>query len=585
MKLFIEKLRLNPYIDSKDFFAALNDDDKEIFLASIFDIFTQKNIIFSKFLESHPYFESYLLKQNLAPFNLTFLQDDMNVIYAAMRQSQDFLPSIIYKENIDSKNIINIIAFEPFSSSFRNNIAGKILQNLDCNLQFFLAKQSFLNEIKNIIDMQKMAEINELDEDLLESLLILAQKFSASDIHLTMQNSQNSLDSNTDSACFFRINGNLVHFLNLHNDLFFKLSKKLKLLCKVNINDKEMPQDGHFKSSGEFKNIKSLQQDIRISFLPTLKGESIVLRVPSINTTFHDLDKLEMSRDVMLSLKKNLSAKSGLIIISGPTNSAKTTLLYACLRHLNSGTRKILSVEDPIEQEISGIAQCEVNKNENLSFANALKYILRQDGDVIMVGEIRDKETLELALKAALSGHLVLASIHANSCVSSIARMLDLNAQKSLLDSVLKCVISQRLVKTLCPYCKEQKGKFFVPKGCYKCYYQGFGMRKLLQEMIDFRGLDSSIESSDNFIESSLLESSGEIHANLESSLESNTNPNKDSITLTPKKLENLESKIDYVLSLQDSKKITKPYFSKSLQAQAKQLYNDGFISYEESLL
>ncbi|MWV62548.1 general secretion pathway protein GspE [Helicobacter saguini] len=543
MKLFIEKIRANPYLDSKKFFTTLNDDDKKIFLDSLFDIFKQKSIIFSNFLESHPYFENYIIKQDLTPFNLAFIDDSINVMYACMRCKQDFLPSVIFEDIIDSKKIMCVISFEPFSSNFRNNIAMKLREHYAKEIHFFIARKSFLSEINNVIQMQKMAENNELDENFLESLFVLAQKFNASDIHLILdKNTSNTLKYEQNATCLFRINGNLLHFLNIHDNLFHKLSKKLKLLCKIDINDKQIPQDGHFKYEKIPNSNKEsyFKNDIRISFLPTLNGESLVLRIPANKQRFHTFKNLNMIENHLKLLKTNLLAKSGLIIISGPTNSAKTTLLYACLRHLNNGSKKILSIEDPIEQEIAGVAQSQVNRNENLTFANALKYVLRQDGDVIMIGEIRDDETLDLSLKAALSGHLVLASIHASDCISSISRMLDLNAQKGLLESVLKCVISQRLLKTLCPFCKEKIDGKFVAKGCNKCYFQGFGERKLIQEMLDFRNTNNALLCDYNDFKE--------------------------------------------ISTILDSKN-KKAYFSQSLQEQANALYTQGIIPYEETLL
>lgn len=507
---FLNTLNINPYTDSKAHFSTLNTSDKELFLDVIFDIFAQNsnNLVFSKFLKSHPQFENYVINKNLDGFNLGMLKDDTNVLYACMRATQDIMPNVLYHTIFGGKNVSCILAREPFSPSYRNNMKDRLK---GAKMLFFVADNDFLLQVKDMLDMQKNALDNKLNEDLLESLLLLAKKFMASDIHFTLECDELSVKS----SCLFRINGNLVHFLDLHSDLFLKLSKKLKLLCKININDAEIPQDGHFNEM-ELSSIDS-KNDIRISFLPTINGESIALRIPLDNKKFITLENLNIHSDILLNLKKNLLAKSGLLIISGPTNSAKTTLLYSSLRFLNNGKRKILTIEDPIEQVISGISQCQINKETDLTFASALKYLLRQDGDVIMIGEIRDTETLRLALSAALSGHLVIASLHASSAKSSISRMIELDGKRELLDSVLKCVISQRLIKTLCPFCKKQDGSEYVASGCHRCYYQGFGERELIQEIIDFRD--------------------------------------------------------------------DKPYYSKSLQEKANELYAQGIIPFDETLL
>lgn len=508
----IQKIKNNPYLDSKEYFKSLSNDEKNEFLESLFEIFTQKTIIFSKFLESHPYFENYILKQNLNKYNLSLLENNLNIIYSAMQVSQNFLPSVVFNDILDSKQTLCIIPYEPFSESYRSNILAKINKENITNTHFFICKQAFLNEIKEVIEMQNLSKNPELDSSFLDNLLNLAQRFYVSDIHLTLD------DNNKLGACLFRIDGSLVHFLYLHNELFYKLSKKLKLLCKLDINKTRIPQDGHFKR--ETKNVSLVQNDIRISFLPILNGESIVLRIPSSNKRFHNIESLNMSEEILSLLKNNLLAKSGLILVSGPTNSAKSTLLYNCLRFLHDGSKKIISLEDPIEQEIKGIVQCEIDNNANFTFEIALKYVLRQDPDIIMIGEIRDIKTLDLALKAALSGHLVLASIHSSDCDSTLSRLIDLGAKKALLDSTLKCIISQRLLKTLCPFCKEKKEDKFIAIGCHKCYHQGFGKRKLIQEMLDFRNIKDS-----------------------------------------------------------------KHYYTKSLQTQANELYKQGIITYEESLL
>lgn len=537
LESLLNQLKFNPYVDSKECFDGLSTQAQTHLLESLYAIFLQKSIVFSKFVKCHPHFENYIFAKNLDSYNLTFLENNMRLMYAIMQLPQVFLPNIIFFDILDSKKILCVIPFEPFSASFKDNLSLKIAQSYSENIEFFICRQDFLDEVRWVLELQSACKSASLDENLLSNLLYLAVKFLASDIHFTLERKI--------ASCLFRIDGSLIHFLELDSNLFLKLSKKLKLLCQIDINDVKEPQDGHFSqdlaqdSKADSKNIESNHKnDIRISFLPTLNGESIVLRIPLKEKRFHNLNDLNISNDILSALQYNLRAKSGLLIISGPTNSAKSTLLYNCLRYLHDGKKKILTIEDPIEQEINGIQQCQINKDENLNFANALKYMLRQDPDIIMIGEIRDKQTLDVAIKAALSGHLVMASLHSSSCESSIDRLRDLGAKRELLDSVLKCVISQRLIKTLCPFCKFLHNGVYVAHGCYKCYNQGYGKRFLIQEMMDFR---NALESKNINIESNFIPS-----------------------------------------PLRESNKI---YFSKSLKQKANDLFREGIISYEESLL
>lgn len=510
----IATLKTNPYTSSQQYFDSLTNEEKTEFLAFLFTILTHKTIIFSKFIHAHPYFEEYIFSTNLESYNLTYLENNRNIIHAVMQIEQKFLPNIIFCHQKNNQTLLGIILQEPFSRTSQSSITKQIVSHYNNTpLQFYICKQSFLYELTLALSLQQHFHRDDLREELVNDLLQFAIQFYASDIHLVSQNKQ--------GKCFLRIDGVLVHFLTCSITLFTKISQKLKLLCELDINETRFPQDGHFKThklqqsnkdsyanyytNNNLRETMSIAHDIRISFFPTLAGESIVLRIPHCSHQFSSLDSMQIDTTILESLKTNLLAKHGLILISGPTGSGKSTLLYNCLRFLNDGTKKIITIEDPVEQEIMGITQCQINEDINLSFATALKYILRQDPDIIMVGEIRDFDTLAITLRAALTGHLVLASLHSSDCISSLARLKDLGAKEYLLDSVLKCIIAQRLLKTLCPHCKQEINGKMQATGCQICYHQGYGRRILIQEILDLtKKTDSMPHNNDKPISQSL---------------------------------------------------------------------------------
>ncbi len=472
----IDLIQENPYALSKIYYEKLSQTKKNEFLEFLYKIITQKTIIFSKFLESHPFFEEYIISNKLFPKDIYFLDNSYNIIYDSMKIQQDFLPNIIFNH---SNKRINLIVYEPFNLIYKENLIKQIQQKYNVEIKFYICKQEFLNNITLSLSIQKYFKQNELHDSLIYSLLQLAIIINASDIHLTLQNNE--------SSCLLRLDGVLIKFLEFKKELFIKISQKLKLLCQIDINENRFPQDGHFRIDGLiYGDSKNKPCDIRTSFLPTPSGESIVLRIPNANEKFFNLDTLGLNIKIINILKKSLLSKNGLIIISGPTGSGKSTLLYNCLRFLHNGTKKIITIEDPIEQEISGITQCQINEELQFTFTKALKHILRQDPDIIMIGEIRDYDTLEIAMRAALTGHLVLASIHSSNCISSIARLRDLGAKDYILKSTLKLIIAQRLIQTLCPFCKIEINGIYKSNGCSQCYNQGRGNRILLQEIMDF---------------------------------------------------------------------------------------------------
>lgn len=348
-----------------------------------------------------------------------------------------------------------------------------------------------LNEL-----MQNMTAIKDLLESeddapiirLINAVITQAIKQNASDIHFETFEDKLTIR--------YRIDGVLREVLQPPRVLSPLLISRLKVMAKLDIAEKRLPQDGRISLR-----IAGRAIDVRVSTIPTHYGERIVLRLLDKQTAPLDLSRLGMSASI-LSLMRQLIAKPfGIILVTGPTGSGKTTTLYAALTELNETTRNILTVEDPIEYYLPGVGQTQVNPKIGMTFAKGLRAILRQDPDVVMVGEIRDLETVEMAIQASLTGHLVLSTLHTNSAIGAITRLRDMGAEPFLISSTVIGVAAQRLVRLLCNDCKvedvasesekqllglseKESVKIFRPKGCEKCSGLGFLGRTGIYELI-----------------------------------------------------------------------------------------------------
>ncbi|MDF1486412.1 ATPase, T2SS/T4P/T4SS family [Ramlibacter sp. H39-3-26] len=228
------------------------------------------------------------------------------------------------------------------------------------------------------------------------------------------------------------------------------VNSRVKLLAHLDIAERRLPQDGRIKTR-----VKGRELDLRVSTVPTVHGESVVMRVLDRASVRLDLNTMGFERDILAKLDQLLARPYGILLVTGPTGSGKTTTLYAALSKLNADTQKIITVEDPVEYQLEGINQIQVHPQINLSFANALRAILRQDPDIIMIGEMRDGETAQIAVQAALTGHLVLSTLHTNTAAGALIRLQDMGVERYLITSSVNGVLSQRLVRTLCESCKE----------------------------------------------------------------------------------------------------------------------------------
>ncbi|WP_134698566.1 GspE/PulE family protein [Ammoniphilus sp. YIM 78166] len=270
-----------------------------------------------------------------------------------------------------------------------------------------------------------------------------------------------------------RIDGFLVPFEQKEECWGPPLVSKLKLLAGLDIGERRLPQDGGFMYRGE-----QTEMDIRVSTLPLIYGEKIVLRILNRQLTFDSLPSLGLDPQQTNIVRKMLQASGGLLLATGPTGSGKTTTLYTLLQEISSQEQNIIALEDPVEYHVPGINQVQVNPKSGLTFSTGLRASLRQDPDVILVGEIRDRETAEIAIKAALTGHLVLSSLHCNDCASAITRLLDMGVEPYLITSSLVGVIAQRLVRQVCPCSRETQSY------CSSCHGMGYFGRQAVYEVL-----------------------------------------------------------------------------------------------------
>ena len=323
---------------------------------------------------------------------------------------------------------------------------------------------------------------------LINALLLEAIKAQASDIHVETQERR--------LIVRFRVDGVLRDMVEPPRALAPLLVSRIKVMARLDIAEKRSPQDGRVSLR-----IGGHEVDVRVSTIPTQHGERVVMRLLDRGAVMLDLATLGMNGRDLALFERLLQRPTGMLLVTGPTGSGKTTTLYAALSQLNDRRRNILTVEDPIEYALPGIGQTQVNARIDMSFANGLRAILRQDPDIIMVGEIRDHETAEVAVRAAMTGHFMLSTLHTNSAVGSITRLIDMGIERYLLAPMLSGLLAQRLVRRLCPACRqpaeaglretalldgaiETGAAIFVPGGCAECHGEGYRGRLGLYELV-----------------------------------------------------------------------------------------------------
>jgi general secretion pathway protein E len=341
-----------------------------------------------------------------------------------------------------------------------------------------------IGEVESAVDLSRMMQDLPAVEDLLEAandapiirmlnaLLTQAAKDGASDIHIEPYERS--------SAVRFRVDGTLREVVQPNRALHAALISRLKIMAELDIAEKRLPQDGRISLR-----IGGRAVDVRVSTLPSAHGERAVLRLLDKGEAKFSLESLGMDGDVLSRFDRLIQQPHGIVLVTGPTGSGKTTTLYASLGRVDTATTNVLTVEDPVEYELAGIGQTQVNPKIDLTFAKALRAILRQDPDVIMIGEIRDFETAQIAIQASLTGHLVLATLHTNDAPSAVTRLTDMGVEPFLLSSSLLGVLAQRLVRKLCPHCKraDDHGRYH-PVGCKECGMSGYKGRTGVYELM-----------------------------------------------------------------------------------------------------
>jgi len=365
-------------------------------------------------------------------------------------------------------------------SSEAMQIAGDLGEELDLRS---IAQQ--LSEPQDLLESEDDAPIIRL----INGLLTEAVKINSSDIHIEPYENRMRVR--------FRVDGVLREVLQPARALATLIVSRIKVMAKLDIAEKRLPQDGRISLR-----IAGRPVDVRVSTMPCGHGERVVLRLLDKQAGRLDLEQLGLASESMAVIKRLLARPNGIILVTGPTGSGKTTTLYAALTLLNQTSRNIMTVEDPIEYYLDGISQTQVSPKVDMSFARGLRAILRQDPDVVMIGEIRDLETAEIAVQASLTGHLVLSTLHTNTAVGSVTRLRDMGVEPFLLSSSLIGILAQRLVRLLCPHCKEaytasesecaslglpkqDPPRLYRPVGCALCAGSGYSGRTGIYELVE----------------------------------------------------------------------------------------------------
>ena len=347
--------------------------------------------------------------------------------------------------------------------------------------------QRFEEEVAHIDEIDSEASIGKF----LNQILLEAYRDRATDIHIEPFEDELKIRYRVDGILYdAKVPKNIVHFKD-------SINSRIKILSNLNIAEKRLPQDGRFKVR-----VKDVDLDLRVSFIPTPFGEGVVLRLLK-TSSLYSLERLGLSLEERKLLERLIERPHGIIFVTGPTGSGKTTTLYACLSQINTEDQKIITIEDPIEYQLKGITQIQVNPKIGLNFSAGLRSILRHDPDIIMVGEVRDIETAEIAIQCALTGHLMFSTLHTNDASSGITRLLDMGVQPFLISSTVECFAAQRLVRTICQKCKQplrvssETLKDFAGmtekdldiviyegKGCEACNFTGYTGRQAIYEFL-----------------------------------------------------------------------------------------------------
>ncbi|MCM0650391.1 GspE/PulE family protein [Clostridium swellfunianum] len=420
------------------------------------------------------------------------LESDKNYVYIAMKNPEDLI-SVEKISVLIGRQVYAVPAAEEQIYSLINIFEDMqsttlILEQLKKQEEDEIHKRMSSESVNMVVETSPAVRVS-------NSMIVQAVNKRASDIHIE--------PFETLAVIRYRIDGVLQDIFEMPISLYQSVCGRIKLEAKMDIAEKRIPQDGKYK----FNN-KNIKVDLRISTLPTIYGEKIVIRILYRNEKLLSLNSLGFSDESVDVIKSSLNSGYGIIIVTGPTGSGKTTTLYSMLNELDRYNKNIVSIEDPVEIFFDRVNQINVNYKSGLTFANGLRSILRQDPDVIMIGEIRDADTAHIAIQAAITGHLVLTTLHTNDAASSITRLMDMGVPPYLLaDSLIAC-IAQRLVRKICSFCKtsyaasenentrlniNSSAHLYKGKGCIFCGHTGYKQRTAVYEVMsvnsELRGL------------------------------------------------------------------------------------------------
>ena len=359
---------------------------------------------------------------------------------------------------------------------------SKMIENIDDKGFAFADEEG--EDVGRLKDLASEAPIIKL----VNLLITRAMESRASDIHVEPFDDELKIR--------YRIDGVLHNVETAPKKLQAAIVSRIKVMAKLNIAERRLPQDGRIRIK-----VSDREIDLRVSTLPVIYGESVVMRILDKESIVIDLALLGFPDNTLSQLYKLIEKPNGIILVTGPTGSGKTTTLYGVLDKINTPERKIITVEDPVEYQLKGVNQVQTKPQIGLNFANTLRHIVRQDPDVIMLGEIRDLETAEIAVQSALTGHLVFSTLHTNDAPSAITRLLDLGVERFLLSSTIRGILAQRLVRIICPHCKEKDSSganreelallgigadvdLFRGKGCKECTFTGYLGRSGVFELL-----------------------------------------------------------------------------------------------------
>ena len=419
-----------------------------------------------------------LFNQDFKPLKIDNLEDFIkySLLPAIYEENEIFITT---KEKlIDALNFYNKTNLDYQIYITDKNSYERLFSKL---LEFKTQRELQNSKIENEIEEELNLDILKNGLDILEensapiiqfvnSLFYQAIQKEASDIHIETHE--------TFGIIRFRIDGILLTQATIEKQAINLIINRIKVISDLDISEKRIPQDGRTQIK-----ISNKATDIRVSVLPTYYGEKVVMRLLMQSESIPSLGNLGFDEEIIEGFKNLLEHSYGMILVTGPTGSGKSTTLHAFLQTISSPEKNIITIEDPVEYKSDSINQIQVNEKVGLTFATGLRSILRQDPDIIMVGEIRDKETANTAIQAALTGHLMLSTLHTNNAIATITRLLDIGIKPYLLSSSIIGILSQRLVRILCD-CKIKNKEFYEAKGCIKCNFTGYRHRKVIGELL-----------------------------------------------------------------------------------------------------